>query len=109
MPWSALSGSTSFQFIAIFYGSSGSVTATASNFSIPGGATTGYSSGSYWYVYPTSASGFIPTGSYTYDIEITNSGNPSFVKFNAYLIPGAGYTINGSAGTHNLGVTNHFP
>lgn len=109
MPWSALSGHTSFQFIAVFYGASGSVTVTPSNFSIPGGATTGNSNGGYWYIYPTSVSGNIPTGSYTYDVEITNSGNPSYVKFQAYILPSAGYTINGSGLTTLLAVTNHYP
>lgn len=102
-PWAALANSSSFVLYHNSFGGSGSETVTLSNFSQPF-TSTNNNNGAYWRPYPTSPSGNIPTGTYQYDMEITNNINPTYVRFSAYAVPSAGYQFSGLG----AGVLSHF-
>lgn len=102
-PWAALSTSSSFVFYHDSFGGSGSETVTLSNFSQPF-TSTNNSNSKYWRPYPVSPSGNIPTGTYQYELELTNNYNPTYIRISAYAVPSSGYKFPGQS----PGVLNHF-
>lgn len=115
VPWNFLSGHTSGQAVALAYGNTGTLTATQSGHSVGGDTSHNNYNGLYWYF--SSKNYSLPTGNLPsnfnvqYDITLTNSANPSYIRFRIQWVPSAGYNLN-SNGAGIVDVTssnNYYP
>ena len=98
VPWNFLSTVNSCQAAAVAFGNTGTLTATQSGHDVGGDTNHTYYSSLYWYM--SNRNGSLPAGNLPpnfnaqYDITLTNSANPSYIRFRILWIPTAGYNLN---------------
>lgn len=115
MPWSALETFNSFYTFIYPLGASITPTISITNNFAPsgwGGTFSNSPGGSFSYArWQRPSSGNVPTGTYGFDFEITNSSNSSFVRFHTNMDPWVAYNLNsGGAGVqYNFGYTSQYP
>ena len=118
VPWAALETVNSFwTFIYPLGTSSNPAVSITNNFAPSGWGGTFYNQPGTYFSYiryqrtSTNSSSIIPTGSYGFDFEITNSCNPTYVRFNTTMDPWVAYNINnnGAGQLYNFGYLSLYP